>query len=124
VNLGRLDYKTLFLSLLISYGCVWWLLSFLMQSVMGNPEPGVVQYSNALWVLMPAYLAVPPLLAGCMVARAASNRPMLHALIAAVVGAAVYATSFVLLAPIPLVLTAVGAGLYLRTTSKRPDRSA
>lgn len=115
----HLDYKTLLLSLLISYGCVWWLLSFLMQSVMGNPEPGVVRYSNALWVLIPAYLVVPPLLAGCIVARAASNRPMLHALIAAVVGAAVYATSFVLLAPIPLVLTAVGAGLYLRTTARR-----
>lgn len=118
----HLDFKTLCLSLLISYGCVWWLLSSLMQSVVGSPEPGTVKYSSALWVLIPAYLAVPPLLAGAMVARAASNRPMMHALIAAVVGAAVYAIDFVGLAPIPLVLTAVGAGLYLRTVSRRADR--
>ncbi|QPR34013.1 hypothetical protein I6G96_24235 [Delftia acidovorans] len=118
----HLDYKTLCLSLLISYGCVWWLLSFLMQFVVGSPAPGTVKYSNALWVLIPAYLAVPPLIAGCMVARTATNRPMLHALIAAVVGAAVYAIDFVLLTPIPLVLTAVGAGLYLRTVSRRADR--
>ncbi|WP_212645486.1 hypothetical protein [Delftia sp. PE138] len=118
----RLDCKKLVLSLLISYGCVWWLLSFLMQSVVGSPEPGTVKYSSALWVLIPAYLAVPPLLAGCMVARAATNRPMLNALLAAVVGAAVYAIDFVWLAPVPLVLTAVGAGLYLRTASQRADR--
>ncbi len=118
----HLDFKTLCLSMLISYGCVWWLLSFLMQSVVGNPEPGTVKYSSALWVLIPAYLAVPPLLAGAMVARAASNRPMLHALIAAVVGAAIYAIDFVWLTPIPLVLTAVGAGLYRRTISQRADR--
>lgn len=115
----HLDYKTLVLSLLIGYGCVWWLLSFLTHSVVGSPEPGTVKYSNALWVLIPAYLVMPPLLTGGMVARAASNRPMLHALIAAVVGAAFYATDFVLLTPIPLILTAVGAGLYLRTTARR-----
>ena len=117
----HLDYKTLILSLLISYGCVWWLLSFLVRSVAGTPEPGAVYYSNALWVLIPACLAVPPLLAGGMVARAASNRPMLHALIAAIAGAVLYA---VLgkpgwLALIPLTLTAVGAGLYLRIASRQ-----
>ncbi|MFG0641401.1 hypothetical protein [Delftia sp. WSY_22] len=118
----HLDFKTLCLSLLISCGCVWWLLSFLMQSVVGSPEPGTAKYSSALWVLIPAYWAVPPLLAGGMVARAASNRPMRHALIAAVVGSAVYAIDFVSLAPIPLVLTAVGGGLYLRAVSRRADR--
>lgn len=118
----HLDYKTLCLSLLISYGCVWWVLSFLIRSMTGAPAPaGETQYSTALWVLIPVYLAVPPLLAGFMMARSARNRPMLHVLIAALAGAALYALqgNSAWLALVPLTLTGISAGVYLRIASRR-----
>ncbi|MGE8492629.1 MULTISPECIES: hypothetical protein [Comamonas] len=113
--LFNIDLKAILIAFAVSYGAVTLLLQNITFALLAALLPDTALYGFAPLFLLALFLLFTPVLSGYVVAKLARNRPQLHVLLSALLGAALYAifskSHPLVWASIPLVLTWLGLAL-------------
>lgn len=89
--LFNIDLKAILIACALSYGAIALVLQKITFALLATLLPDTPFYGFAPVFLVVLFLLFPPVLAGYVVAKMARNRPQLHVLLGALMGAALYA---------------------------------
>lgn len=114
--LFNIDLKAILIACALSYGAIALVLQKITFALLATLLPDTPFYGFAPVFLVVLFLLFPPVLAGYVVAKMARNRPQLHVLLGALMGAALYAifskSNALISSLIPLVLTWLGFAVF------------
>ena len=114
--LFNIDLKAILIACALSYGAITLVLQKITFALLATLLPDTPFYGFAPVFLVVLFLLFPPVLAGYVVAKMARNRPQLHVLLSALMGAALYAifskSNALIWSLIPLVLTWLGFAVF------------
>ncbi|ULR91198.1 hypothetical protein [Comamonas sp. B21-038] len=121
--LFNIDLKAILVAFAVSYGAIALVLQKITFALLTALLPDTPFYGFAPAFLILLFLLFPPGLSGYVVAKMARNRPQLHVLLSALLGAALYAivskSNALIWSLIPLVLTWLGFAVLVWQNKRR-----